>query len=137
MAYGNLVSGILLEHRYKAGGKNPVTEKMEKMNDQQNVFTQPYKQAIKVALSKGLMMILNIFGWGTFFSGLYLAWINVDVFTRSVLQLLGCIFMLFKIVQAVDGWWHKRAMNKIEKRKFDLEQAIREEEYIKSHTRVR
>lgn len=103
--------------------------------NENNVFTTPYKKAINVALSKGVMMVLNFFGYSFFFSGLYLAWINVDVFTRSLLQLLGCLFMIFKIVQAIDGWIHKRAMNKIERRKQDLEQTIREEEYIKKHSR--
>lgn len=101
--------------------------------DQNNIYLTHHKKVIKVAISKALMTIINVFGFGAFFSGLYLAYINVDVFTRSILQFLGCIFMLFKIIQAVDGWWHKRHMNKIERRKVDLEQTKREEEYIRDH----
>jgi len=106
------------------------------MNDQ-NVYITPYKKVLKVAISKALMTILNVFGFSAYFSALYLAWVNVDVFTRTILQFLGAVFALFKIIQAVDGWWHKRGMNKIEKRKADLEQTIREERYIRDHTKFK
>lgn len=105
---------------------------MDKM-EQNNIYLAPTKRLIKVTISKALMTIINVFGFGAFFSGLYLSYINVDIFTRSVLQLLGCIFMLFKIVQAVDTWWHKRHMNKIERRREDLAQTKIEEEYIREH----
>lgn len=101
--------------------------------EQNNISLASTKRVVKVAISKALMTIINVFGFGAFFSGLYLAYINVDVFTRSILQLLGCIFMMFKIIQSVDGWLHKRNMNKIEKRKEDLAQTKREEEYIRDH----
>lgn len=93
----------------------------------------PYRKLINVAISKALMTIINIFGYGAFFSGLALAWINVDVFTRSVLQLLGCLFMAFKVVQAVDSFMHKRHMNKLERREKEFELMIKEEKYIKQH----
>lgn len=99
--------------------------------NQQNVFVAPYKKVIKVAISKALMTILNVFGFGAYFSGLYFAWINVDIFTRTIMQLLGCVFLLFKIIQAVDGWLHRRYINRIERRKQDLEQTEREEQYIR------
>jgi len=106
------------------------------MTNEQTFIITPYKRLINVAISKALMTIINIFGFGAFFSGLVLAWINVDVFTRSVLQLLGCVFMLFKIVQAVDGFFHKRAINKLERRQKELEQIIREEQYQRSHVNI-
>lgn len=99
--------------------------------NQRNVFIEPYKKVINVAISKALMTILNVFGFGAYFSALYFAWINVDIFTKTVLQLLGCVFMIFKIVQAIDNWWHKRAMNKIDRRKHELEQMEREDQYIR------
>lgn len=101
--------------------------------NQNNVLITPYRKVLDMAISKALMTILNIFGFSAYFSGLYFAWINVDVFTRSLMQLLGCVFLIFKIVQAVDNWLHKRAMNKLERRKEDLEQTMREESYIRGH----
>lgn len=101
--------------------------------NQNNVLITPYRKVLDMAISKALMTILNIFGFSAYFSGLYFAWINVDVFTRSLMQLLGCVFLIFKIVQAVDNWLHKRAMNKLERRKEDLEQTKREESYIRGH----
>ena len=106
---------------------------MDKMNQQSSVFLPTYKKVLNVAISKALMTILNIFGFGAYFTGLYLAWINVDVFTRSVMQVFGCVFLLFKIIQSIDTFMHKRAMNKLERRKQDLEQTIREETYIRGH----
>ncbi len=99
--------------------------------NQPNVFIEPYKKVIKVAISKALMTILNVFGFGAYFSGLYFAWINVDIFTRTLMQLLGCVFLLFKIIQAVDTWIHKRYMNKKEREKAHIDQMEREEEYIR------
>lgn len=106
------------------------------MNQENNVFIPTYKKAINVAISKALMIVFNVFGFGAFFSGLYLAWINVDIFTRSVLQFLGCIFMLFKIVQAVDNWLHKRKMNKYIREKEEWAKMIREEDYIRTHSKI-
>lgn len=139
----NLVSGILLEDRERSAGKTCIPQNMEKMNEQ-NVFIAPYKKAVKVAISKALMTILNIFGFGAYFSALYLAWVNVDVFTRTILQLLGAVFALFKIIQAIDTWWHKRQLTKeeimktrIERKRNELEQTIREESYIRDHTKFK
>lgn len=104
--------------------------------NQSNVFITPYKKVIKVAISKALMTILNIFGFSAYFSGLYFAWINVDVFTRSVMQLLGCVFLLFKIVQAVDNWIHKRKMDRYLREKEAWQKMLREEDYIRDHSRI-
>lgn len=103
------------------------------MTNQPNVIYAPYKKVIDVAISKVLMTIFNIFGFGAYFSALYLAWINVDVFTRTVLAFVGLIVAIVKVVIMIDNWWHKRAMNKIERRQKDLEQTIREEKYIQRH----
>lgn len=108
---------------------------MEKM-DQQQLLITPYKKVIKVAVSKALMTILNIFGFSAYFSGLYFAWINVDVFTRSVMQFLGCIFLLFKIIQAIDNWIHKRKMEKFSREKESWEKMIREEDYIRNRSKL-
>ncbi len=101
--------------------------------NQQNVFITPYKKVLDVAISKGLMMILNIFGFSAYFSGLYFAWINVDVFTRTVMQLLGCVFLLIKMVIMVDRWFHNRYMEKKERRKADVEQMEREDKFLRGH----
>jgi uncharacterized membrane protein len=107
---------------------------MEKMH-QTNTFVPIYKKAVNVAISKALMTIFNIFGFSAYFSGLYFAWINVDVFTRTVMQLLGCVFLLFKIVSAIDNWMHKRKMDKYTREKEAWEKMIREEDYIRNHTK--
>lgn len=104
----------------------------DKMNEQK-ALTNTYNRIFKVEISKSLMVIFNIFGWTNFIGGIVLAYLNVDVFTRSVMQLLGCLFILFKIIQMVDNWWHKRAMNKLERRSKELEIMMNEDKYLRSH----
>lgn len=103
------------------------------MMNEQKVLTNSYNRLFKVEISKGLALFLNIFGWTNAVGGFVLAWLNVDVFTRSVMQLLGCLFLIFKIAQAAENLWHKRQMNKLERREKELELMIKEEKYLRNH----
>lgn len=87
------------------------------------LFYNIHKRILKMEVGKGLMAIINILGISVFSSAFYLAWINVDVFTRTVLSLVALAFGVIKVINGGFLLFHKIQMWKFirEKERMDIE----------------
>lgn len=98
-------------------------------------FAGVYKQVLKMAELKILALVLNVFGFTTFCYALFVSFFNVDVFTRSVLSLLGIVFISVKIVDFIFTRKRKHVMENLDIRKKlndekERELSLRERELI-------
>lgn len=98
------------------------------MQDMENIknYEIKFKPRTKMAELKALWGFLNILGYTTYIYALFVAFTNVDVFTRTALALVGLAFMVAKLVDFILTRQRKHRMEILEYQEKKV--AIRERE---------
>ena len=96
------------------------------------LFGGLYKKILELEVGKAILLFVNIFGFSAFISAFFLSWLNVDVFTRTVLSFVGLVFMVVKVIGLILSLSHKYQMWKLDRRERQLQIMEREETMIRN-----
>lgn len=85
-----------------------------------------FKRKNKVAELKGLWAFLNILGYTTYAYALFVSFANVDIFTRTVLGLVGLGFLVTKWIDFAITRRRKHLLENLEIRAKRNDEVVRE-----------
>lgn len=106
---------------------------------QPNGYVSGFEKWVKMAELKWLWTVLNFTGYVAYAWALFISFANVDVFTRTVLSLVGLVFLIAKLVVYIisSNRKHKLEMLEIKEKELilrdrEIETYERENEIIRS-----